>query len=70
MEGGVFRGHLIYLSQYTEKTQLSFVMSFNLKAVPGFAPIFGRLSLVLQIIFERNVCSELFEKFPDECLFA
>lgn len=45
-------------------------MIFNLKARPAFAPIFGRLSLVLQIICERNVCSELFERFTDECLFA
>lgn len=45
-------------------------MIFNLKALLAFVPIFGRLSLVLQIICERNVCSELFERFTDECLFA
>lgn len=57
----MFRGYLIYLSQYTEKTTaLSFVTIFNLKALTGFAPIFGSLSLVLQIICERTVCSELF----------
>lgn len=40
----MFRGYLIYLSYCTEKTTaLSFVMIFNLKALPGFCTIFWQI---------------------------
>ena len=75
MEGEVFRECLIYslhvVIQYTERNPtLSFVLIFNLNVLPAFKAIFGRLSLVLHTICEKNVCSEVFQRFTDEWLFA